>query len=194
MPINPAHLTQGQLKILQAVAVLLENPNSKITISRIAKEIHVTDGAIYRHYRSKDDIFEAILGYMEANLITPLNAVQKQSTDTYKRLEVVFNKYMEFLEGHPGLSRLLLGNCATEAPLVAERVKILNAKLRSQIAQILKFGQAQGVLKKGITPEQGTELFYGLIVAASMAQAYSLPQLDAEQRWDIFSKAIFARK
>jgi AcrR family transcriptional regulator len=191
MPVHPASLTSGQLKILKAVAVLLEDPSRKITINRLAKEIHVTDGAIYRHYRSKDDIFEAILGYMEANLLTPLNAAQKQSTDTYRRLENVFNSYMEFLDGHPGLARMLLGHGATEAPNVAERIKLLNAKLRAQVAQILKFGQAQGVLRPGVSPEQGTELFYGLVVGTAMAQAYTMPQVEQEARWQVFAKATF---
>ena len=194
MSVNPATLTPGQLRILKAVALLLEDPNNKITISQIAKEIHVTDGAIYRHYRSKDDIFEAILGYMEANLITPLNAVQQQSSDTYRRLEGVFSKYIEFFEGHPGLSRMMLGHGATEAPSVADRVKLLNAKLRSQVSQILKFGQAQGVLRAGISPEQATELFYGLIVSAAMTQAYELPQLSVDARWKVFASAVFKGK
>ncbi|MDD9911538.1 MAG: TetR family transcriptional regulator [Alphaproteobacteria bacterium] len=193
MSVNPAKLTTGQLKILQAVATLLENPSQKITINRLAKEIHVTDGAIYRHYRSKDDIFEALLGYMEANLLTPLNVVQKQSSDTYRRLEIVFGNYMEFLSGHPGLARLLLGHGATEALGVGERIKLLNSKLRAQVAQILKFGQAQGVLKENVKPEQATELFYGLIVAAAMAQAYDMPQVGMESRWQVFSQAVFKK-
>ena len=53
-------LSQGQLRILKAVASLLENPAHKITVQRIAQEIHVTDGAIYRHYKSKDDIFQTM--------------------------------------------------------------------------------------------------------------------------------------
>ncbi|MFZ2620430.1 MAG: TetR family transcriptional regulator [Alphaproteobacteria bacterium] len=193
MSINPARMTPGQLKILKAMATLLENPSKKLTVNQLAKEIHVTEGAIYRHYRSKEAIFDALATYMEANLLTPLNAAQSATMDTYQRLNTVFLAYMEFLEGHPGLARLLLGHSGHEAANMAERIKLLNAKLRAQVAQILKFGQAQGVLKNSLTPEQGTELFYGLVIGVAMAQAFALPQIGRDARWAIFATAVFNR-
>ena len=39
-------MTDGKLRILRAVSTLLEDPSSKITISKIAKTVHVTDAAI----------------------------------------------------------------------------------------------------------------------------------------------------
>ena len=53
-------LSPGKLRILQAVASLLEDPSSKITINRLAAKISVTEAAIYRHYKSKDEIFAAL--------------------------------------------------------------------------------------------------------------------------------------
>lgn len=187
-------LSAGQLRILKAVATLLENPATKITVQRIAQEIHVTDGAIYRHYKSKDEIFESIANYMEANLIGPLNKVQGMFGDTgaaqtAKRLELVFEQHMAFLEGHPGLARLMLGGGSTEAAPLAERLKLLNAKLRAQVAQILKFGGAQDGLANNVSAEQATEVFYGLLVATAIAYSFGLPQVTLRQKWDVFAQA-----
>lgn len=182
-------MTDGQLRILKAVATLLENPANKITVQRIAAEIHVTDGAIYRHYKSKDDIFEAIAGYMEANLLTPMNTAQKQTDNTARRLEIIFGQHMAFLEGHPGLARLLLGGGSTEAAPMAERLKMLNAKIRAQVAQILKMGEAQKALVDDVTPEQATELFYGLVVGTALTHSFNIPQVPAAQKWAMFAVA-----
>jgi TetR/AcrR family transcriptional regulator len=182
-----AELTGGQLRILKAVATLLENPATKLTVQRIATEIHVTDGAIYRHYKSKDEIFEAIAGYMESNLLGPLNMVAKQTDNTAKRLEMVFEQHMAFLEGHPGLARLLLGGGSTEAGPLAERLKLLNAKVRAQLVQLLKFGEAQGTLQGDITPEQATEMLYGLMTGTAVCYSFALPQISASQKWRMFA-------
>ena len=187
-------LSQGQLRILKAVATLLENPANRITVQRIAQEIHVTDGAIYRHYKSKDEIFDSIASYMEANLLGPLNRAQGQFSDagpqqTAKRLELVFEQYMAFLEGHPGLARLMLGGGSTEAAPMAERLKMLNAKMRAQIAQILKFGEPVNALARGVTAEQATEVYYGLLVATAISYAFGLPQVPAAQKWAVFVHA-----
>ena len=183
-------LRPGQLRILKAVASLLEDPSNKITIARIAQENGVTEAAIYRHYRSKEEIFMSLMAYMEANFLGPLNTIQQETQKTGERLERLYVTYMEFLEGHPGLARLFLGHGANEAPGLAERVKLLNAKVRAQIAQMLRFGQAQEALAKDFNPEQGAEVLYGLIVAAAMAQAYSFPQIENDERWAIFAKTI----
>jgi len=184
---STSELSSGQLRILKAVATLLENPANKLTVQRIASEIHVTDGAIYRHYKSKDEIFEAIAAYMESNLLGPLNLVPKQTDSTPKRLEMVFEQHMAFLEGHPGLARLLLGGGSTEASPLAERLKLLNAKVRAQVVQLLKFGEAQGGLQDGITPEQATEMFYALLVGTAVCHSFGLPQVPAGQKWRLFA-------
>lgn len=184
-----SELTGGQLRILKAVATLLENPATKLTVQRIATEIHVTDGAIYRHYKSKDDIFESIAAYMESNLLGPLNAAPKQTEHTPKRLELVFEQHMAFLEGHPGLARLMLGGGSTESEPLAERLKLLNAKVRAQLVQLLKFGEAQGVLQQDISPEQATEMLYGLMVGTAVCYSFGLPQVSASQKWRLFATA-----
>ena len=184
-----SEMTAGQLRILKAVATLLENPATKLTVQRIATEIHVTDGAIYRHYKSKDEIFEAIAGYMEANLLGPLNTAPKQTDYTPKRLELVFEQHMAFLEGHPGLARLLLGGGSTEAAPLAERLKLLNAKVRAQLVQLLKLGEAQGVLANDVSPEQATEMCFGLLVGSAVCYSFALPQISAAQKWKMFATA-----
>jgi len=186
-------LSPGKLRILQAVASLLEDPSSKITISRLAAKISVTEAAIYRHYKSKDEIFAALFDYMESHFLTPLNYVQKESTSTDKRLQFIFKQYMEFFHGHPGLARLMLGQGSNEASGISEKVQILNAKIRGQIALIIKWGEAKGHVKSGLMPEAVADLFYGLIVAAAMSEVFNLPQLTVETRWQNFEAATLNR-
>ncbi|PIZ29572.1 MAG: hypothetical protein COY40_06665 [Alphaproteobacteria bacterium CG_4_10_14_0_8_um_filter_53_9] len=182
--IREREMTSGQLRILQAVARLLENPANKITVQRIATEIHVTDGAIYRHYKSKDDIFEAIAAYMETNLLGPLNTAHQQEEDVGKRLAYVFEQHMTFVEGHPGLARLMVGGGSTEAVPLAERMKLLNAKVRGQVAQLYKMAEAKELLAKEVSPEVATELFYGSLVGTAVAHAFALPQVGSAAKWD----------
>lgn len=190
MSTNLGEISPGKLKILKAVSEILEDPSAKITISRIARGVNVTEAAIYRHYRSKEDIFINLVGYMENNFLAPLNLVQQEFQDTNQRLERVFRMYMDFIEGHPGFARLFLGHGATEASGIAERIQILHSKIRAQIAQMLRFGQAQGSLQYGLEPEQGAEVFYGMVLAAAMAQAFSFPQVPIDDRWDVLRRSL----
>lgn len=190
MNTNPTELRPGQLKILKAVSTLLENPSGRITVARLAQEVGVTDAAIYRHYRSKEDIFQALMDYMETNFLGTLNTVQQESPNTRLRLERLFSRYMDFFGGHPGLVRLFLGHGGTEATGLTGRMQMLHSKIRSQVAQILRHGEAQAMLSPNVTPELGAELFYGLLAGAAMAHVYSLPQLDVIDRWNVYAKTV----
>ena len=77
---------------------------------------------------------------------------------------------------------------------VADKAKLLNAKIRAQVALLLKYGMANGTWQSTLTPEQGAELFYSLIVATAMEQTFSLPQLSNDERWDIVATSIFGHK
>lgn len=180
-------MSPGRLKILKAVSTLLEDPSSKVTISRIADEVHVTEAAIYRHYRSKEEIFTSIITYMEENLLTGLEEITARND--IAALESLFTQYMAFFEGHPGLARLFLGHGATEATGISERIKLLSAKMRSHVAQFLRTNQ--NMLNSNATPEQGVELFYGLVVSAAMSITYGFPQIQMEDRWDIYAQSTF---
>jgi len=191
---EPLQLSPGKMKILKAVATLLEDPSAKLTVNRIANHISVTEAALYRHYRSKEDILQALLEYTESHFLAPLNYVQKQPHMTpATQLKYVYDHYMSFLDGHPGLARLLLGQGNTEAAGVSDKVKLLHAKLRSQLAMILKWAQAKGALSGDLTPDQVVELFYGTIMGSAMAMTCHLPQLSAEERWQAFAASAFAQ-
>ncbi len=180
-------MSPGKMKILKAVSTLLEDPSVKVTISRIADEVHVTEAAIYRHYRSKEEIFTSIITYMEDNILQSLEGVTERND--IAALEQLFTQYMHFFESHPGLARLFLGHGATEAIGISERIKLLNAKLRSHVAQFLRTNQT--MLNSTISPEQGVELFYGLIVSAAMSITYGFPQIDMEDRWNAYAQSTF---
>ena len=184
-----SEMSAGQLRILKAVATLLENPANRITVQKIAEAIHVTDGAIYRHYASKDEIFEAIASYMEANLLGPLNAAGKVTENHAKRLELVFDQHLAFLEGHPGLARLMLGGGSTEAAPMAERLKMLNAKVRAQVAQLFKMAEAQGLVLADVTAEAAMELYFGLMVGSAVSFSFSLPQVGTAAKWQLLAKS-----
>lgn len=68
---RPARLSQA--RIVDAVLALLEQAPSEIpTIARIAREVDAVPAALYRHFGSLDDIFEAVLGrVLEASRSEP---------------------------------------------------------------------------------------------------------------------------
>ena len=62
--------------ILESVATMLEKaPGDKITIAKIAADVGVSEAAIYRHFASKAQIFEALITFAEEALLSRINTI-----------------------------------------------------------------------------------------------------------------------
>ena len=49
--------------------LIIEYGSENVTVRRIAGEIGVSQGAIYRHFQSKREILDFLIDYIEENLI-----------------------------------------------------------------------------------------------------------------------------
>src|SRR5690554_7522658 len=56
-------------QILQALAQMLEaTPGGRITTAGLAKEVGVSEAALYRHFPSKAKMFEGLIGFIEDSI------------------------------------------------------------------------------------------------------------------------------
>ena len=75
-------------QILQALAHMLEmNPGARITTANLAKEVGVSEAALYRHFPSKAKMFEGLIEFIEATIFTRINRIRTEHDSTLSRLE-----------------------------------------------------------------------------------------------------------
>lgn len=80
-------ITPRQLEIIEAAGkILTASGVSGLTIKNLAKEMQFSESAIYRHFKSKEDIIIAMLNYLAdnidkrlANLDSSLTPLRKNS-------------------------------------------------------------------------------------------------------------------
>ena len=71
-----ARLKPGERRvhILQTLASMLEAPrNEKITTSALAARLGVSEAALYRHFASKAQMFEALIEFIEQSIFGLIN-------------------------------------------------------------------------------------------------------------------------
>ena len=60
---------ERRTQILQALAAMLERPGAeRITTAALAAELGVSEAALYRHFASKAQMFEALIDFIEASV------------------------------------------------------------------------------------------------------------------------------
>ncbi|WP_406609913.1 nucleoid occlusion factor SlmA [Agarivorans sp. JK6] len=127
-------------QILQALARMLETSHGqRITTASLAKEVGVSEAALYRHFPSKARMFEGLIEFIEETLLSRINLIQEEQKDTLNRCQHILMLLLGFAERNPGLSRILTGDALQgEHERLRARVSILFDKIEVQLKQVLR--------------------------------------------------------
>ncbi|WED21961.1 nucleoid occlusion factor SlmA [Vibrio sp. JC009] len=128
-------------EILQALAHMLESNEgaSRITTAKLAKQVGVSEAALYRHFPSKARMFEGLIEFMEEAIMPRINRILDDEKDTLQRLRLVLQLILVFAERNPGLTRILSGHALMfENERLRGRVNQLFERIETQLRQILR--------------------------------------------------------
>lgn len=98
-------------QVLEVLVSLLnsEDGMQRITTERLAKEVGVSEGALYRYFPSKTKMFEALIEQIEITLNSYVNAAKRQN-NTADALKAILHSVIEFAQKNPGVTRILTGH------------------------------------------------------------------------------------
>ncbi|GLT13139.1 MULTISPECIES: nucleoid occlusion factor SlmA [Vibrio] len=128
-------------EILQALAQMLESTDgaSRITTAKLAKQVGVSEAALYRHFPSKARMFEGLIEFIEDALLSRINRILAEEKDTLKRIRLVLQLLLAFAERNPGLSRIMSGHALMfENERLRSRINQLFDRIETQLRQILR--------------------------------------------------------
>lgn len=128
-------------EILQALAQMLESTDgaSRITTAKLAKQVGVSEAALYRHFPSKARMFEGLIEFIEDALLSRINRILAEEKDTLNRIRLVLQLLLAFAERNPGLSRIMSGHALMfENERLRSRINQLFDRIETQLRQILR--------------------------------------------------------
>ncbi|RKR04478.1 TetR family transcriptional regulator [Kushneria sinocarnis] len=148
---NPRPTRRDQ--ILQALAHMLEEDRGRrITTAALARQVGVSEAALYRHFPSKAKMFEALIEFIEQSLFERVQRVMEEEQEPESRCRLVLVLLLGFAEKNPGLCRLMTGDALTgENARLRARVAQLFDRLETQLKQVLREGQAREKFQPVIT-------------------------------------------
>jgi AcrR family transcriptional regulator len=126
-----------------AVDLAAEKGVDRVTTQDMADAMHLTQGAIFRHFATKDDIWEAVIHWIRERLMGVLDKAAADATDPLNAIERMFLAHIAFISKHPAIPRLLF----------SELLHKKNSKLRHLIQEIISGYEAKiaGLLEAGKT-------------------------------------------
>ncbi len=141
-------------QILQALARMLESaPGERITTAALAREVGVSEAALYRHFPSKARMFEGLIKFIEETLFARISRIINEEESAELRCQNILLLLLTFCDKNPGMTRLLTGDAlAGETERLRERIAQFFSRLESQLKQVLREAQIRENLKTTISP------------------------------------------
>jgi TetR/AcrR family transcriptional repressor of nem operon len=164
-------------KILKKAGLLFNTRGYKATsISEITETTGFTKGAIYRHFKSKEELEVETLFHLSSLIAQTLRARIKEKLTAVDKLQAVFNFFESYISNPPVKGGCPLMNAAIEAddahPLLRKgAVKLLNL-FRDSLIAILENGIRYKQLKSNLDKE-----YYATIIIASLEGAIMMSKL-----------------
>ncbi|MGQ0709163.1 MAG: nucleoid occlusion factor SlmA [Rhodoferax sp.] len=144
---------QRRLEILQVLARMLEQPGAqRITTAALAEQLQVSEAALYRHFASKAQMFEALLDFIEESVLGMVQRVTQQAPQGWAQGQAqcaqIVGMVLQFAHKNPGLARVMAADAlAHEHPRLQERMQRCWDKLEAALRQVLRdaaLAQPQG--------------------------------------------------
>ncbi len=137
-------------QILESLARMLEaSPGARITTAALAKEVGVSEAALYRHFPSKSKMFEGLIEFIEETIFSRIKLILSEEPAALDRCEKILFLLLSFTERNPGITRLLTGDALTgETDRLRNRVAQFFERIETQLKQILR----EAELREGLRP------------------------------------------
>lgn len=174
---RPRNLPADQRRVVTVEAVIeltaQQNPGD-ITTAAIAKHMNLTQGALFRHFPSKDAIWQAVMEWVADRLLQRVDQAMHGATSPLLALEAVFMTHIEFVAAHPGVPRLLFGELQRAEDTPAKRmVRTLLRGYRERLSRLIDAGKAGGELATDVDTAAAVVAFIGSIQGLVMQSLLS---------------------
>jgi AcrR family transcriptional regulator len=179
-------LRQASL-IEAALQLASQRSPADITTADLAQAVGITQGAVFRHFASKEAIWLAALDWVTDTLMAQLHAAaakaQNRTPDALAALHAVFLTHVDFVLTHPGVPRLIFQELQSANDTALKlRVRALMQRYRQLLLNLLQLAQTQKGLRADIDLKAAAVLFIGSIQGLVMQALISndLPAMAAQ--------------
>ncbi len=175
--------------------MLEEDSGKRITTAALARQVGVSEAALYRHFPSKARMFEALIEFIETSLFERIRRILDDTPSAALRCETIVRLTLTFAEKNPGLCRLMDGDVLTgETERLRKRMSQLFERLETQFKQVLREAEAREGLRPNAPPSAAANLLAAFVEGRISQYVRSdfrhAPTAYWEDQWALIADAL----
>jgi AcrR family transcriptional regulator len=188
-----------QEQIIDAARKLVVKYGSEhVTVGRIAKEVGISEGAIYRHFRSKREVLSGLADRIADDLLVDIKKTEISNCSSLEIIDSALSSHLSAIQQRKGISFLVI------AEIISFGDKKLNKQVSSAIDEyivglqnLLLVGVKAGQIKPGTDTEAVAILLFGMIQGLVNIWALGNYSFDLQEKysqlWKVLRDSIIKR-
>ena len=187
--------TRRAVTVEAVIELAAERDPGEITTAAIASHMKLTQGALFRHFPSKDAIWEAVMEWVAERLLARVDRAAAQAASPVAALQAIFLAHADFVAEHPGVPRMMFGELQRAGATPAKRLaRTLLERYGERIRARLEAGKAAGEVSAALDVDAAVTLFVGtlqgLIMQSMLAGELARIRRDAPRVFAIYLAGI----
>ena len=188
---------QGEI-IRVAVELAADKGVDSVTTQDMADAMQLTQGAIFRHFATKDDIWIAVMQWIRGKLMKLLDKAAGNASDPLNAIELMFFAHVAFISKHPAIPRLLFSELLHKKnSKLRDLIQGIISGYEAKIAGLLDAAKAQAMVSNELDSQSAAVLYIGmiqgLVMQTSIFSGKRSLQQEAEKTFPIFIHGIKTR-
>ena len=186
-------------QIIEAARKLIIKKGSEhLTVRSIAKEVNITEAAIYRHFRSKREILSFLMSYISETMLEEIDKRPLDGNVSLEAVDYVLGKHLSEIEQRMGMSFQVIAEILSlgDKKLNKEVYESIN-KYLDRLKGILLEAARAGHVKKNLDFDASALLCFGAIQGLVNVWALSNYSFDLTEKykslWSVLRRALAGR-
>jgi AcrR family transcriptional regulator len=188
-----------QQQIVDAARKLIVKYGSEhLTVRRIAKEVGISEAAIYRHFKSKKEILFFLADHITCSLLEGIDRARTENDTSLESIDNILKSHLSAIEQKQGMSFQVI------AEIISLGDKKLNKKVSDDIVsyierlkELLADGVKSGEVRGDIDLQAAATLLFGMIQGLVNIWALSNYKFNLSVRysslWNVFKESVIKR-
>ncbi len=183
-------------QIAQAALELIAGQGlRKLNVAAVARRVGLVPSGIYRHFHSKNEILHAVLDRIRQRLMENVQAACQEHADPLECLRDVLMRHIRFIREGRAIPRIIFSDDFHGGhPELKEKVLDIFSQYSGQLADIVRRGQEQGLVRGDLDPATVAMMVFGIVLPAGILWHLTEGGFDvtrhAERAWEMLRNAI----
>ncbi|NLE28754.1 MAG: TetR/AcrR family transcriptional regulator [Phycisphaerae bacterium] len=180
---------------LAALSLVEKQGLQAVTVTRVARLVGLVPSALYRHFKGKDQIIDAVLDLIEEQMITNLAEIDNPADDPVAVLRNLLMRQVQMVLQYQAIPHFLFSEEVFNGrPKRKKKFFNLISTFLNGVASIIRRGQEQGNIRQDRDAKSLATLFIGLFHPAFFLWHLSDGQFDLTRQinltWESFVDAV----